>query len=35
MLQEKWQNKAHLYIRQYVQIEFFENLDLKQVFIQK
>ena len=32
-LQEKWQNKAHIYIRQYVKIEIFENSDLKQVFI--
>ena len=35
MLQEKWQNKAHIYIRQYVHIDFFENIDMKQVFIQK
>ena len=35
MLQEKWQNKAHIYIRQYVHIEIFENIDMKQVFIQK
>ena len=35
MLQEKWQNKAHIYIRHYVYIEIFEHIDLKQVFIQK
>ena len=33
--QEKWQNKAHIYIRQYVQIGFFSNGDLKKVSIQK
>ena len=31
MQQKKWQNKAHIYIRQYVQIRFFLNSDLKQV----
>ena len=35
MLQEKWQNKAHIYIRQYVNIENFENIDIKQVFYTK
>ena len=35
MLHKKWWNKAHIYIRQYVQTEIFENTDLKQVFIQK
>ena len=35
MLQEKWHNKAQIYIRQYVHIENFENIDMKQVFIQK
>ena len=35
MLQEKGQNKAHTYIRQYVQIGNFENSDLKNFFIPK
>ena len=35
MLQEKWQKKAHIYIRQYVHIEIFEKIDMKQVLIQK
>ena len=35
MLQENWQNKANIYIRQNVQIEIFEKIDLKQVFIRK
>ena len=36
MSQEKWQNKAHIYIyiRQWVQIGILENSDLKQDFIQ-
>ena len=35
MLQEKWQNKAHIHIRQYVHNYIFENIDMKQVFIQQ
>ena len=35
MLQEKWQNKAHTYIGQYVDIAIFENIDMKASVIQK
>ena len=33
--QEKWQNKANIYIRQFAQIGVFEDKDLKQGIIQK
>ena len=32
---EKWQNKSHLNIKQYVQSRISDNTDLKQVIIQK
>ena len=35
MSQEKWQNKAHIHIGQYVKNGIFENSDLKQVSKQK